>query len=391
MNNEYYRVYAQIDLDAIEYNIEHIAKRIGPDKGIFAVIKTDGYGHGAVPVAKLLEEKEQVCGYAVATLEEGLTLRKNGIRKQILILGYTFPEQYEALIQAELSPAVYRADMARSLSETAGKMGAEVSIHLKVDTGMRRIGLQPDDEGFTEAKEILAMPNLRHAGIFTHFAKADEEDKAPSQAQLALFLEFAARLEEAGYTFDMKHCANSAGIIDLPESYFDAVRAGISLYGVYPSQEVDKELVPLRPALSLKSTVVHVKTVPAGMTVSYGGTYQTTRPTVIATVPVGYGDGYPRLLSDRGYVLIRGQRAPIIGRVCMDQFMVDVTEIPGVSMRDAVTLIGEEKGQRITVDELGDLCGRFSYEFLCDLGKRIPRIYSRHGQWTEKRDYFESR
>ncbi len=389
MKNDYYRVYAQIDLDAIEYNIDQMQRNMEPDVKMFAVIKTDGYGHGAVPIARLLEDRKQILGYAVATLEEALILRRCGIKKKILILGYTFPEQYEQLVKADVSPVVFRYDMAKAMSDTAGRLNRKVKMHLKLDTGMRRIGLQPDEEGFLEAKKILSLPNLHAEGIFTHFAKADEKDKTSACEQLRIYRDFVDRLERAGFSFDIHHCANSAGIIDMKDAHMDAVRAGISLYGLYPSGQVNKRAVPLKPALSLKSRVVHVKTVPSGLAVSYGGTYVTDRTTVIATIPVGYGDGYPRMLSNKGYVLIRGKRAPIIGRVCMDQFMVDVTDIPGVSMGDPVTLIGTDGEASVSVDELGDLCGRFSYEFLCDLGKRIPRIYSRHGEWVAKRDSFQ--
>ncbi len=389
MKNEYYRVYAQIDLDSIEYNIEQMKQNLAPGTKMFAVIKSDGYGHGAIPVAKDLENNDNIDGFAVANLEEAISLRQHGIEKMILILGYTFPEQYEKLVTYEVSPAVYRLDMAKALSKEAVKQNKHVNIHLKVDTGMQRIGLYPSEESLEEAKQILSLPNLHAQGIFTHFSKSDEADKTSANNQITLFTGFIEKLEEAGFTFDMKHCSNSAGIIDLKNANMDMVRAGIALYGVYPSNEVNKEAVHLKPALSLKSTIVHLKKVPAGMPVSYGGTYETTKETMIATIPVGYGDGYPRLLSSKGYVLIRGQKAPILGRVCMDQFMVDVTHIQGVSMRDTVTLIGTDGGASIFVDELGDLCGRFSYEFLCDLGKRIPRIYSKDGQLAEKKDCFE--
>lgn len=383
MKNEYYRVYAQIDLNAIEYNIEQMKQVLAPGTGMFLVVKTDAYGHGAVPIARLTQDDPQIVGYAVATLEEALSLRAHGIAKRILVLGYTFPEQYETLVKNEISATVFRLDMAQKLSKAAAKAGMDAHIHLAVDTAMNRIGLQVTEEGISEAKEILALPHLHHEGIFTHFAKADETDKEPAGRQLVLFQSFVNALADSGYTFDIHHCANSAGIIDLPQSHLDAVRAGISLYGVYPSDEVNKAAVPLRPVLSLKSTIVHIKTVEAGAQVSYGGTFTTTRSTVIATVPVGYGDGYARQLSNKGYVLIRGQRAPILGRVCMDQFMVDVTDIRDAAMRDPVTLIGTDGGEEITVDLLGDLSGRFSYEFLCDLGKRIPRIYMYNGRYVQ--------
>lgn len=385
---EYQRVYAKIDLRAIHHNLESIHQRLKPDTKVIAVIKTDGYGHGAIPIAKEIEPLPYVYGFAVATVEEGMTLRRHGMKKEILILGYSFPEDSENIITYQMQPAVFSYESAKILSETAIKMNQTVSIHIKLDTGMSRIGYQINEESAKEILQIAKLPNLKIEGIFTHFAKADEHDKTHTMGQIAEYKKMLAMLEKAGVQIPTKHCSNSAGIIDLPEANMDVVRAGIILYGLWPSDEVQKENISLKPALELKSKVIHVKTLEPGRTISYGGTYEVKGNQTIATIPVGYGDGYPRGLSNKGYVLLHGQKAPICGRVCMDQFMVDVTKISNVQVGDTVTLIGKDNGQELTMETLGELSGRFNYEFACDLGKRIPRIYDKDGIITETKDYF---
>jgi len=269
-------------------------------------------------------------------------------------------------------------DMAEELSETAVRLRKALKIHIKVDTGMTRIGIRPDEEGVLFVKRLMELPGIEIEGIFTHFARADEKDKTSARAQFEAFTAFTERLErELSLYIPLKHCANSASIIELPETQLDMVRAGIILYGLWPSDEVNRETVKLRPLLSLYSHIVSVREVPAGTSVSYGGTYVTDKRRRIATVPVGYGDGYPRGLSGKGTVLIRGRRAPVCGRICMDQFMVDVTDIEGVKEGDLVTLIGSDGGERITMEELGELSGRFNYELACNLSGRVPRIYRR--------------
>ncbi len=376
---EYYdRVWAEIDLDAIAFNIESIQKKIQENTQIIAVIKADGYGHGAVPIAKLLEHNGRIWGYAVATAQEAITLRQNGIKKPVLILAYTFPSSYKELIAQEIRLTVFTYEMAEALEKEAARQGKCCKVHLKVDTGMTRIGMQPDSDSIALVQQIAALEHIEIEGIFTHFARADENDKAKAYEQLRKFQEFIARLEEeAGISIPMKHCSNSAGIAEMPEANMDAVRAGIILYGLWPSDEVRAhETIALRPSLTLKSRVVYVKTVPAGREISYGGTFTTNRSTRVATICVGYGDGYPRSLSNKGYVLINGQKAPILGRVCMDQFMVDITDVKGtVQVEDEVTLIGKDGEAEITMEALGALSGRFNYELACDLGKRIPRVY----------------
>lgn len=374
----YDRAWAEIDLDAITHNMEQIKKCIKKDTKVICVIKTDGYGHGALPIAKRFEGDEQVWGYAVATSEEALTLRENGIKKEILILGYTFPYSYEQLIDQNIRTTVFMKDTAQMLSQQAIKSHKTCKVHIKIDTGMTRIGIRPNEDGINLIKEISQMEGIEIEGIFTHFATADENDKTKAYNQLKIFNDFVERLEqELQLNIPMKHCSNSAGIIEMPEANLDAVRAGIILYGLWPSEEVmNGKSIQLQPALTLKSRIVYVKTVPKNQEISYGGTFVTFRDTRVATICIGYGDGYPRSLSNVGYVLINGQKAPILGRVCMDQLMVDVTDINGeVCVGDSVTLIGKDGDSVITMEELGEISGRFNYELACDLGKRIPRIY----------------
>ena len=384
----YSRVCARIDLDAIEYNMEMIRRNLADGVKILSVIKSDGYGHGALQVARFLSEKEYIWGYAVAALDEGMILRRGGIEKPILVMGCIFPEQWEEMLANEIHMTVYDSETARRVSDFAVKMGKKAFIHLKIDTGMSRLGFLAKEESVGRLVEISRMPNLVIEGMYTHFARADEADKTYAKRQLTEFLEMKDKLSSLGVTASYYHCANSAGIIDLREADMDMVRAGIATYGLYPSDEVKKEMVPLRPAMELVSHVVHVKWVEADTPVSYGGTFVTARQTRIATIPVGYGDGYPRSLSNKGYVLIHGKKAPILGRVCMDQFMVDVTEIEGVEFGDLVTLVGQNGDACVTVEMLSDLAEKLRYEFICNFGKRVPREFLRHGKVVEQMDYF---
>lgn len=387
----YQRVWAEVDLDAIWENMVHMKENIAENTKILAVIKTDGYGHGGVPIAKMLEQLDFMFGYAAATYEEAHVLREAGVKKPILILGYTFPYCYEELIREEIRPAVYRRDTVEELAAAAAKVGQKAKVHIKVDTGMGRIGITPDEEGLEFVRFLIEHPELEVEGVFTHFAKSDETDKTSANHQLELFQNFIDKIQtELGITIPVKHCSNSAAILEMPQANMDMVRAGITTYGLYPSEEVSKDIVPLRAAMSLYSHIVYCKTIHAGQSVSYGGLFTATKDTRVATIPVGYGDGYPRSLSGKGYVLIHGKKAPILGRVCMDQFMVDISEIPEAMEGDKVTLLGMDGTERITAEELGELSGRFNYEFVCDLGKRIPRVYIQHGEITEVRDYFEN-
>lgn len=385
---EYQRVYAQVDLDAIEYNVKNMGEHISENTKIVAVVKADGYGHGSVEIARCLEASRNIFGFAVATAEEAMALRHAGIEKPVLILDYTFPYCYERLALEEIRPTVFRYDMVEDMSAAAVKAGKKIKVHIKVDTGMGRIGIMPDETGIQFIRFLKKLPGIETEGIFTHFARADETDKTWAQKQLQVFQEFVKEAEQkADMNIPLKHCSNSAGIMEINEANMDLVRAGIILYGLYPSDQVVKESVSLMPALSLHSHIIFVKQLHPGQTVSYGATFTAEREMRIATVPVGYGDGYPRALSNKGCVLIRGKRAPILGRVCMDQFMVDVTQIPEAAEGDHVTLLGRDGEQVLSGEELGEVSGRFNYELVCDLGKRIPRVYTKNGKVTAVMDW----
>lgn len=374
---QYPRGYAQVDLDAVVSNAKNIRTFIKPETRLMGVIKTDGYGHGSIPIAKALEKLDFMYGFAVATAEEAFELRENGIMLPILVLGYTFPESFARMVALDIRPTVFTLDAALGLSEEGFRQHKKANIHIKVDTGMGRIGIMPNEEGFQYVKLLHALPNLSIEGIFTHFARADEKDKTDASRQLSLFQDFTGRIEkELGLAGLIRGCSNSAAILEIPQADLDVVRAGIILYGLAPSAFVDMGRIALKPALSLYSTIIYIKWLPAGSPISYGGHYVTQRKTRVATIPIGYGDGYPRSLSDKGYVLIRGRRAPILGSVCMDQFMVDITDIPEAMEEDRVTLIGRDGGEEITAEMLGELSGKFHYELMCGLGKRIPRIYT---------------
>ena len=362
----YPRVEAEIDLGAIRDNFAAMRGRLRDDTKMIAVVKTDAYGHGAVRIAEMMEPEAYIWGFAVATTEEAVELRRAGIRKPILCLGFVFPQDYDLLVRLQIRPATFKLSMARQLSEAASRAGMILPVHLAVDTGMGRIGFQVCEEDADEAAEIAKLSNLKVEGLFTHFARADERDKDYTQEQFRKYCRFEQMLEERGVSIPLRHAANSASIMELPGTHLDAVRAGITIYGIYPSDEVDRNLMPMKPAMSLISHICYIKKVPAGTSISYGGTFVTERESRIATIPVGYGDGYPRSLSNKGSVLIRGRRAP--------QFMVDVTEIEAEEF-DRVTLLGQDGKDAVTADELGRLSGRFPYELVCDISKRVPRVY----------------
>ena len=386
---EYNRVYAKIDMDAAAYNMEQMKKRIGGGARLIAVVKTDAYGHGAVPLAEVFEKLDYVWGYAVASLDEGMILRKHGLKKPILVLGCVFPDQYDDMVRNDIRAAVYMEEMALGMAEAARKAGKKAYIHIKTDTGMGRIGFPVSEESADIIERISKLEDIKIEGMFTHFAKADETDKTYTYDQHRKFMWMKEQMEKRGVEIPYYDCDNSAGIIDFPDMKHDLARAGISTYGMYPSEEVNQNAVDLKPVLSLVSHVIFVKTVKPGTSISYGGTFVAPEKMRVATIPVGYGDGYPRSLSNKGTVLIHGKRARILGRVCMDQFMVDVTDIPEVQFMDRAVLIGEDQGDRITVEELAGLSGRFNYEFVCCLGKRIPRVYTSGGKIVKQADCFE--
>lgn len=386
---KYSRAKAVVSLDAIAHNFQEMKKNIAEGTKMIAVIKADGYGHGAVAVAHLVQDYDYIWGFATATAEEALQLRKAGVIKPVLILGIVFRESFEDLIREDIRPAVCTLEMAEELSAEAVRQKKTVHIHLALDTGMTRIGFADTPQSVEMIRKIASLPNLRIEGMFTHFARADEYDRSPAMVQLDRYLKFADMLEEAGVKIPIRHCSNSAGIIRIPEANLNIVRAGITIYGIYPSSEVERDIIKLEPAMELKSHITYVKEVGAGNAVSYGGTYVTDGMTRIATIPVGYADGYPRQLSNKGWVLIHGKRAGILGRVCMDQFMVDVTEIPEAKAGDEVTLIGRDGEEVITMEEFGDLSGRFSYEFACEISKRVPRVYIKDGRECGELTFFD--
>ncbi len=372
---EHDRIRAEISLDAVKYNFEQMRQNLTPGTKMAAVIKADAYGHGAMRIAGLVEPWPYIWGFAVATAEEALRLRDGGVKKPVLILGPVFDEDLEDLARRQVRLTIMDEERARRYAAAAAACGGEAVIHLAVDTGMSRIGLPDTAEGAETAARIAAIPGIKVEGLFTHFARADETDVSPARRQLQRYLDFSGRLEALGLRIPLHHCSNSAGIIRMQEANLDMVRAGITIYGIFPSDEVEKDIISLKPVMSLVSHVSYVKEVPEGTEVSYGGTFTAKRPTRLATIPAGYADGYPRLLSNKGCVLIRGMRAPICGRVCMDQFMVDVTDIPGVKTGDRVVLLGKDGEEQITAEELGSLSGRFPYELVCDISPRVPRVY----------------
>ena len=384
---EYNRVAAVVDLDAIYENLNELKSHIRPGTRVCAVIKTDAYGHGAVPVAKWIRKLADF--FAVATVEEGMELRKNGIWEPILILGHTPASLYREAIELGLRMNVYELSQAEAISNIAVSLGKTAYLHMKLETGMNRLGFSPDEESLQAAETMSRLPGVCLEGLFSHLARADEADKTDAYRQLNIFQKFDTALRARGVKIPIRHIGNSAAMIDLPEFSYDMMRAGIALYGMYPSEEVSMDQVLLKPALRLVSRVIFVKTIEVGESVGYGGTFTAKRKTTIATIGIGYGDGYPRKLSGKADVLLHGKRAPICGRVCMDQLMVDVTDIPDVKEEDEAVLIGRDGNEVITVEELSALADTFNYEFVCDLGKRIPRIYISGGNVVEKKDYFE--
>ena len=383
---EYYRVYADIDLDAIYENVKNAKALLKKDTKMMAIVKADGYGHGAVEVARQIDEL--VDAYGVAILEEGIELRKAGFTKPILILGYTPKPLYPAMIRYNIATAVFTMEMAKEISDTAVAMHKNANIHIKLDTGMSRIGFAITKESKEIIEQIAKLPGIEIKGCFSHFARMDEKDKTKANEQFAKFTKMVNALEKDGVDLGIRHISNSAGIMEAPEVQMDMVRNGICLYGLYPSEEVQKERLPLKPAMELKAYVSYVKTLEPGVEIGYGGTYTTTKKTRVATIPVGYADGYSRCLSGKGSVLIHGKKAPILGRVCMDQFMVDVTDIDNVCVGDRVTLFGKDGDSCITIEEISAMAHSFNYEFVCDIGKRIPRVYYRHGKVIETKDYY---
>lgn len=373
MKKNYNRTYAEVDLSAIRHNITEARKSIKENTKIMAVVKADAYGHGAVKVAHAL--KDLVEAYGVAMIEEALELRQSGINKMILILGYTGEEWFPDLVKNQISQTIYTWEMAERLNQEAEKLGQKAAIHIKLDTGMGRIGFTPTEENIEVVKQIASLPWLELQGIFTHFARADEQTDLPIREPFRKYQSFVGKLEEEGVHIPIHHVSNSASILHFPEGNLDMVRSGITTYGLYPSAEVPGDAMTLKPAMQWKSVISYVKEMPAGTGISYGGTYTCQQPMRVATVPVGYADGMKRDLSNKGRVLVRGVYAKILGRVCMDQFMIDVTHIPEVSIGDEVTIFGRDGENEIPVEEIADLSHSFNYEFVCSITGRVPRKY----------------
>lgn len=386
--DRYYRLWADVDLDAIRSNILQIQAALTPGTMSCAVIKADAYGHGAIQVARGISDL--VDYFAVATLDEAIKLREYQVSRPILILGYVDPIFAETAARNQVRLTVYDLNQAMEISQQVPP-SVEVLVHIKLDTGMGRIGFQPTLESVEKILQISKLPGIRVEGLFTHFANADGQTPDATFRQFEKFQYIAGQLEERGLQIPVKHCSNSAAAMYLRETDLDMVRLGISMYGMYPSCYVHQ--IPLKPALTLKSRVVHVKTVPKGFLVGYGSTWEAPDTSRIATVPVGYADGYLRSLSNLGYVLIGGAKYKIAGRVCMDQIMIDVTKpvetcgtYKEVSQGDEVVLMGRSGGLEITTEEISELAGTFNYEFVCGLSLRVPRIYYRDGKALEARD-----
>lgn len=375
------RVYTKVNLDNIQKNMQAVREKFGDDMIIMGIVKANAYGHGAVEVAKaLVEYGAGMLG--VAAIDEAVELRENGIDAPILILGQIFRQDYAAAIENDVTCTVVDIVTAQGISQKAKELGKIAKVHIKIDTGMGRIGFQPDIDGEMQIKSVFELENLSVDGAFTHFACADFEDKTSANAQKEKFLNFTDKLISEGYKFPIRHMYNSASAMELTGYAGEMVRCGIMLYGLYPSDEMNKDY-KLYPALEFKSSVSFVKSVKKGFTVSYGSTYVAEKDMKIATVPAGYGDGYPRYLSNKGEVLIRGTRCKILGRVCMDQFMVDVSHLPEVQIADEVTLVGTDGAETITVEDVSHGEYRFNYEFCCLITPRVPRIYIKDGKVIE--------
>ncbi len=368
----YKRVYAEINIDAIKQNLLNVRAKIGEGVRLCAVIKADGYGHGAVEIAKNISCIADC--FAVATIEEAIELRSAGVGCDILILGYLLPCFYKKAIEQNVTITVFTKEDAEKIANTARACGKVARLHIALDTGMGRIGFDMSEESVDTVCGISKLEGVFVEGIFTHFATADEADKAYTYEQKKKFDSFFERLGAKGISIPIRHIANSAAIMEFDDFGYEMARCGIVTYGLYPSDEVVKNNLSLIPAMSLKTHIAHIKTVPKGTCISYGATYKAEKEAVIATIPVGYADGYPRLLSNRGRVLIGGKSAPIVGRVCMDQFMVDITGI-SAKVGDCVTLMGKDGEEEITADEIAKNAGTINYEIVCGISQRVPRVY----------------
>ncbi|MBV1820937.1 alanine racemase [Clostridium cochlearium] len=379
-------VWAEIDLDKLAYNMQQI-KNLCKSKEIIAVVKADAYGHGALDIAPILLESGAT-RLAVAVLNEGIELRRGGIDAPIMVLGFTPDSLIETALKYNIEQTVYSYEIAKQISDVARKSNMLAKIHIALDTGMGRIGFLPSKESIEEISRLSKLPNIQIEGIFSHFASADEKDKTYTKLQFNKFLWVCNNLQERGIDIKVRHIANSAAIIDMPELHLEGVRPGIIMYGYYPSSEVNKERLDLKPVMSLKTTIVHIKNMEKGKYISYGREFKTEKESIIATLPVGYADGYNRSLYNKGgKVILKEQLAPLAGRVCMDQCMIDVSHIKDVKIGDEVILMGEDKGIKMTAEEIGNLLGTINYEVTCMISKRVPRVYIRNGNIVGIRNY----
>ena len=382
----YFRTEAAIDLDAAEHNFNVTRAKLPENVKLLCVIKADAYGHGAVPLAKLFEGRADF--YGVACIEEAIELKKAGIKTPVLILGAVPKEFYSDIVKYDIRVPIFNLEDAKALSAEAVKQSKTAPFHFCVDTGMSRIGFQVNKESANACLEITKLPNIEAEGLFSHFATADEKDLSKAIAQRDKFKEFIKLLEERGINIPIKHINNSAGIMNFDE-YFDMCRMGIILYGLYPSHEVDENLLKIKPVMEWRAHITHIKELEPGREISYGGTYKTGETRRIATIPVGYADGYPRCLSNKGKVIINGEFAPITGRVCMDQFMVDITGIDA-KVGDTVVLVGKSGSKELSMEEVSESAYSFNYELPCRVARRVPRTYYRDGKFLFSTNYMYS-
>ncbi|HOV26235.1 MAG TPA: alanine racemase [Pseudobacteroides sp.] len=387
MDYKFNRAWAEVDLDAIAHNLREIRRITNKKSEIMGVVKADAYGHGVMEVVRTILENGATC-LAVSMLDEAIQLRKNNIDVPILILSYTDPIRAADIIKYNVTQAVFSHDLARALSEEAVRQRKNVKIHIKIDTGMTRVGFMPGYSAVKNVLEICKLPRIIVEGIFTHFASADEADKSYTNLQFERFMGICNELNRIGVYIPIKHVANSAAIIEFPNMHLNLVRPGIIQYGMYPSDEVDKSKIDLKSAMTLKANVILVKEVENNTYISYGRTFKTSRVSKIATIPIGYADGYTRLMSNKGKVLINGEFAPVVGRICMDQCLVDVTDFKSeVKVGDEVVIFGKQGGNEITVEDIASIMGTINYEVVCIIGKRIPRVYLKGGKIQKVLNY----
>ncbi|MCX7710265.1 MAG: alanine racemase [Clostridia bacterium] len=381
------RAWAEISLDHIAHNVREIRRITNKNAEILGVVKADAYGHGVMAVARTLLDNG-VTRLAVSMLDEAIQLRKNGIEVPILILGYTDPRRAEEIILNDVTQTVFSHDLSEALSEAAVKLGRNVKIHIKIDTGMTRIGFMPGYSAVKNVVQISKLPGIIIEGLFTHFASADEKDRSYTCMQFERFMSICTELNRIGLYIPIKHAANSAGTIEYPEMHLNMVRPGIALYGLYPSSEVDKSRIDLKPAMTLKANVTLVKDVEPDTCISYGRIFTTKRESKIATIPIGYADGFTRLLNQKAKVLINGEAVPVVGKICMDQCMVDITDLSSeVKVGDEVVIFGKQGRGEISIDEIASKIGTINYEIVCIIGKRIPRVYIQDGKVSQVLNY----